>query len=149
MSVLAFCHELACGGHFGPHKTAEKVLQSGFYWPTIFKDSFNFCMLCKNCQLMSRISRRDMMPLNLILEVEIFDVWGINFMGLFSSSFGNQYILIVVDYVSKWAEAVPTRTNDNRVVVKFLKVNIISRFGAPRAIISDNRTHFCKELLKP
>jgi len=41
-SVLTFCHELACSGHFGPHKTAEKVLQSGFYWPTLFKDFFNF-----------------------------------------------------------------------------------------------------------
>jgi len=77
-----------------------------------------------------RISRRDMMLLNLILEVEIFDVWGIDFMGLFLSSFGNQYILVAVDYMSKWVEAVPTKTNDNRVVVKFLKKNIISRFGA-------------------
>ena len=77
-----------------------------------------------------RISRRDMMLLNLILEVEIFDVWGIDFMGLFLSSFGNQYILVAVDYMSKWVEVVPTKTNDNRVVVKILKKNIISRFGA-------------------
>ena len=75
--------------HFGPRKTAEKVLQSGSYWPTFFKDSFNFYKLCKNCKLMGRISRRDMMPLNPILEVEIFDVWDIDFMGPFPSSFGN------------------------------------------------------------
>ena len=78
-SVLAFCHELACGGHFDPRKTATKVLQSGFYWPTLFKDSFNFCKLCKNYQMTGRISRSDMMPLNPIFEVEIFDVWGIDF----------------------------------------------------------------------
>ena len=55
----------------------------------------------------------------------------------------NQYILVAVDYVSKWVEAVPTRMNDNQVVVKFLRENIISRFGASRAIISDNGSHFC------
>ena len=60
----------------------------------------------------------------------------------FPNSFGNQFILVVVDYVSKWVEAVPTRTNDNKVIVKFLKENIFSRFGTPRAIISDNGSHF-------
>ena len=72
-----------------------------------------------------------MMPLNLILEVEIFDVWGISFMGLFTNSFGNQFISVVVDYVLKWVEAVPTKTNDNKVVIKFLKENIFSRFSTP------------------
>ena len=73
-----------------------------------------------------KITKKDMMPLNPILEVEIFDVWGVDFMRPFSSSFGNQYILVVVNYVSKWVEAIPTRMNDNRVVVKFLKENIFS-----------------------
>jgi len=77
-----------------------------------------------------------------------FDVWGIDFMGPFPNSFGNQYILVVVDYVSKWVETIPSKTNDTKVVVKFLKVNIFSYFGTPRAIISDNDTHFCNRLLK-
>ena len=89
-----------------------------------------------------RISGRDIMSLNPIREVKIFNV-GIDFMGPFPSSFSNQYILIVVDSVSKWAEAIPTKTNDNNVVVKFFKENIISRFGASRAILSDNGSHFC------
>ena len=76
-------------------------------------------------------SRRDMMPLNPILEVKIFDVWGIDFMGSFPNSFSNQFILVAVDYVSKCVEAMPTKTNDNKVVVKFLKENIFSRFGTP------------------
>jgi len=122
-SVLSFCHELACGGHFGPRKTAEKVLQSGFYWPTLFKDAYEFCKTCPRCQMVGRISKRNMMPLNPILEIELFDVWGIDFMGPFPNSFGNQYILVVVDYVSKWVEAIPCKTNDNKVVIKFLKEN--------------------------
>jgi len=83
-----------------------------------------------------------MMRLDAIPEVEIFDVWGIDLMGPFSSLFGNQYIFVAIDYVSKWAEVVPTKTNNNRVAVKFLKENIISRFSAPRAVISDNKSHF-------
>ena len=64
-------------------------------------------------------------------------------MGPFSNSFGNQYILVVVDYVFKWVEAILSKTNDNKVVIKFLKENIFSRFEIPHAIISDNATHFC------
>ena len=86
-----------------------------------------------------------MMPLNPILVIEIFDVWGIDFMGPFPNSFGNLYILLAVDYVSKWVEAVPSKTNDNKVVISFLKENIFSRFGTPRAIISDRGTHFCNK----
>ena len=62
-----------------------------------------------------------MMPLNPILELELFNVWGIDFMGPFPNSFGYQYILLAVDYVSKWVKAVPCKTNDKKVVVKFLK----------------------------
>jgi len=83
------------------------------------------------------------MPLHPILTAEIFDVWGIDFMGLFPNSFGNLYILVFVNYISKWIEVVASRTNDNKVVVKFLKKNIFSRFGAPHAIICDDGTHFC------
>ena len=85
------------------------------------------------------------MPLNLILVVDLFDVWGIDFMGLFPSSFGYIYIFVGVDYVSKWVEAVPCRAADHRVVLKFLKENIFSRFGVPKAIISDGGSHFCSK----
>ncbi|XP_022841909.1 uncharacterized protein LOC111365593 [Olea europaea var. sylvestris] len=75
--------------------------------------------------------------------VELFDVWGIDFMGPFPTSFSNQYILVAVDYVSKWVEAVALPTNDGKVVIEFLKKNIFTRFGTPRAIIIDGGTHFC------
>ncbi|GJR30794.1 reverse transcriptase domain-containing protein [Tanacetum coccineum] len=84
------------------------------------------------------------MPQNAIQVCEIFDVWGIDFMGPFPSSRGNKYILVAVDYLSKWVEAKALPTNDARVVVKFLK-SLFSRFGAPRAIISDRGTHFCND----
>ena len=83
------------------------------------------------------------MPLHRILEIENFDAWGLYFIGPFPSSMGNKYILVEVDYVSKWIEAIASPTNDARTVTKFLKKNIFSRFGTPRAIISDGGTHFC------
>ena len=114
-----------------------KVLQSGLYWPSLFKDAHSMCCGCDKCQRLGRISRCHMMPLNPILVVDMFDVWGIDFMGPFPSSFAYVYILVGVDYVSKWVEAVPCRAADHRVVLKFLKENIFSRFGVPKAIISD------------
>jgi len=83
------------------------------------------------------------MPLNNILEVELFDIWGIDIMGPFPSSCLNQFILVAVDYVSKWVESVALPTNDVRVVAKFLKKNIFTRFGTSRAIISDGGKYFC------
>ena len=88
------------------------------------------------------------MPLNPILIVEIFYVWGIDFMGPFLNSFGNLYILVVVDYVYKWVEAVACKTNDHKVVVQFLKDTIFAWFGTPRAIISDGGKHFCNRILE-
>lgn len=80
------------------------------------------------------------------LVIAIFDVWGIDFMGPFPVSFGYSYILVVVDYVFKWTEVVPTRTCDANNVLKFLKENIFSRYGTPRTIISDGGSHFCNKM---
>ena len=82
------------------------------------------------------------MPQQPMLFCEVFDVWGIDFMRPFPVSFGFTYILLVVDYVSKWVEAKATRTNDARVVVDFVRSHIFCRFGVPRAIVSDQGTHF-------
>ncbi|GKA05509.1 reverse transcriptase domain-containing protein, partial [Tanacetum coccineum] len=84
------------------------------------------------------------MPQNAIQVCEIFDVYGINFMGLFPSSRGNKYILVAVNYLSKWVEAKVLPTNDARVVVKILE-SLFARFRTPRAIISDRGTHCCND----
>ena len=76
-SILAHCHSLECGGHFGGNRTATKVLQSGFYWPTLFRDAQAYVSACDRCQRMGSISRRDEAPLKGILEVEQFDVSGL------------------------------------------------------------------------
>ncbi|GJR41550.1 reverse transcriptase domain-containing protein [Tanacetum coccineum] len=120
LEILEACHSGPTEGHYGANFTAKKVFDAG------------------------KISQRDEMPQNAIQVCEIFDLWGIDFMGPFPSSRGNKYILVAVDYLSKWVEAKALPTNDARVVVKFLK-SLFSRFGAPRAIISDRGTHFCND----
>nr|GFA52967.1 reverse transcriptase domain-containing protein [Tanacetum cinerariifolium] len=97
------------GGHYGANYTAKKVFDSGFYWPTIYKDAFELVKLCDSCQRQGKISQKDGMPQNSI-QVK--------------------------------AKALPT--NNARVVVKFLK-SLFSRFGTPKAIISDRGTHFCND----
>ncbi|GKC71136.1 reverse transcriptase domain-containing protein, partial [Tanacetum coccineum] len=110
------CHSGPIGGHYDANYTAKKIFDSGFYWPTIYKDAHDFVTRC--------------------------DIY---FMGPFSSSRGNKYILMAVDYLSKWVEVKALPTNDARVVCKFLK-SLFSRFGAPRAIISDHRNVQLNEL---
>ncbi|KAL0886207.1 hypothetical protein Bca101_010190 [Brassica carinata] len=92
--ILSHCHGSSYGGHFAPFKTVSKVLQAGFWWPHMFRDSQDFISRCDPCQRSGNITKRNEMPQNPILEVEVFDVW---------------------DYVSKWVEAIASPTNDSRV----------------------------------
>ncbi|GJT92286.1 reverse transcriptase domain-containing protein [Tanacetum coccineum] len=142
--ILKACHEGPTGGHHSANLTARKVFDAGFFWTTIYRDAHTMIKSCDTCQRQGKISQRDEMPQNTIQVCEIFDVWGINFMGPFLSSHGNKYILVAVDYLSKWVEAKALLTNDARVVVKFLK-SLFARFGMPRAIISDRGSHFCND----
>ncbi|CAM8950384.1 unnamed protein product [Rhodiola kirilowii] len=140
--ILYHCHSSQYGGHGSGAKTASKVLQCGFYWPTLFGDAYEFVKACDQCQRTGNISKRHEMPQQSILPVEIFDVWGVDYMGPFPSSYGNQYILVAVDYVSKWVEAVASPTCDAKVVMKLFKKIIFPRFGVPRTVISDGGSHF-------
>jgi hypothetical protein len=108
-SVIRHCHAGIYGGHAGTMKTQSKILQAGFYWPNLFKDVHNYIKTCDACQRTGKITRRNEMPKQGILEVELFDVWGIYFIGPLPSSNGYKHILVAVDYVSKWVEAIPTK----------------------------------------
>nr|GEY55503.1 reverse transcriptase domain-containing protein [Tanacetum cinerariifolium] len=142
IDILKACHYGPTGGHHGPNYTAKKVFDSGLYWPTIYRDAQDLVKTCDICKRQGKISQRDEMPQNSIQVCKIFDAWGIDFIGPFLSSRWNKYILVAVDYLSKWVEAKALLTNDARVVCKFLK-NLFARFGTPRAIISDRGTYFC------
>jgi hypothetical protein len=82
------------------------------------------------------------MPLHFNLKIEIFDVWGIDFMGLFQKSQDCEYILVAIDYVSKWVEALPCRAIDARHARKMFHEVTFPRFGTPGMVISDGGSHF-------
>ncbi|GJT47033.1 reverse transcriptase domain-containing protein [Tanacetum coccineum] len=139
--ILKHCHTGPIGGHYGADITARKIFESRFYWPTIFKDSVRYVQECDACQRARNISSRNQMPLTNVLVSEVFDIWGIDFIGPFPSSQNNKYILVTIDYILKWVEAEALPTNDARVVVKFLQ-KLFSRFGFPKALISNRRTTY-------
>nr|GEV16615.1 reverse transcriptase domain-containing protein [Tanacetum cinerariifolium] len=121
VDILKACHNEPTGGHHGPNYTDKKVFNSGFYWPTIYRDAHDLVKSCDSSQRQGKISQRS-----------------------FPSLRENKYILVAVDYLSKWVEEKALPTNDARVVCKFLK-SLFSRFGTPRAIISDRGTHFSND----
>ena len=144
--IVHKCHASPYEGHFLGDRTTLKILQSSFYWPTLFRDCFEWVKHCDRCQRMGNINKRNEMPLQGILVVRIFYVWGIDFMGPFPPSFGNLYILLAVVSVSKWAKAIACPRNDANTIVGFIQRNILSRYGAPRIIINDEESHFAKKL---
>ncbi|GKA80124.1 reverse transcriptase domain-containing protein [Tanacetum coccineum] len=112
IEILTACYNGPTGGHHGANYTAKKVIDFGFYWPTIYRDAHDLVTWCDACQRQGKISQKDEIPQNSIQVCEIFDVWGIDFMGLFPSSRGNKYILVAIDYLSKWVKAKALPTND-------------------------------------
>nr|XP_025616816.1 uncharacterized protein K02A2.6-like [Arachis hypogaea] len=107
----------------------------------------NILWHCHNSSYAGGLSKKNEMPQKFILEVELFDLWGIDFMGPFPPSYTFKYILVAVEYVSKWVEAIATTTCDTNVVLQFLKKNIFTRFGVPKGLISDGGSHFCNKQL--
>nr|GEZ53730.1 reverse transcriptase domain-containing protein [Tanacetum cinerariifolium] len=102
IDILKACHNGPTRGHHGPNNTAKKVFDSGFYRPTIYRDAHDLVKSCDACQRQGKISQRDEMPPNSIKFCDIFDVWGIDFMGPFSSSRGNKYILMFAKVMLKY-----------------------------------------------
>jgi transposase InsO family protein len=106
------------------------------------EDTKRYVASCPECQRTGNISQRNSMPLKYNLQIDLFDVWGIDLMGPFKNSHGYEYILVMVDYVSKWVEAMPCRKASRKESITMIKNVIFPRFGTPRILISDGGTHF-------
>jgi len=108
----------------------------------MYQDTKKFVHRCRQCELQGNISARNAMPLHFSLQVKIFDIWGIDFMGPFKKSGDCEHILVAVDYVPKWVEALPCRAADAKHARKMFHEIIFPHFGTPRMVISDGGSHF-------
>ncbi|GKB09952.1 reverse transcriptase domain-containing protein [Tanacetum coccineum] len=142
--ILKACHSGPTGGHYGANYTAKKIFDSGFYWPTIYKDAHDFVTRCDICQRQGKISQRDEMPQNSIQVCEIFDIWGIDFMGPFPSSRGNKYITWWCRLLVKRLMQMHSPTDARVDLCKFSNISL-SPDSVPRASISDRGTQFCND----
>jgi len=141
--VLNDCHSGACGGHMSGYATAQKVLRAGYFWPSMFKDCIIAVRKCHNCQVFDRKMRAPPAPLHPIIAVGPFAKWGIDFITCNPhSAGGHAYIILAVDYFTKWAEAMPTFDASGKTAAVFVFNHIITRFGVPQAIITDHGSHF-------
>jgi transposase InsO family protein len=148
LEILRKCHSAEDGGHYSHFWTQAKVWSSGFYWPEMHEDTKRYVASCPECQRTGNISQRNYMPLRYNLQIDLFDVWGIDFMGPFKNSHGFEHILVMVDYVSKWVEAMPCRKASTEESIAMIKSMIFPRFGTPRILISDRGTHFTEKNFK-
>jgi transposase InsO family protein len=148
--VLEGCHSDPCRGHFAGDVTARKALLAGYWWPTMFKDAHQYARRCDPCQRTSKPTPSTAMPLVPLMALAPFEKWGIDFVGPIAPATRHgrkPYILVAIDYATKWVEAMACKNNDAKTVARFLYENIISRFGCPKELISDRGTHFLNETI--
>jgi hypothetical protein len=146
--VLNDCHLGACGGHLSGMATTQKILRVGYFWPSIFKDCIEAIKKFPPCQIFQKKAHTHPAPLHPIITIGPFAKWGIDFMQCKPTSVGGHgYIIIAVDYFTKWVEAMPTFLNDGRTAALFIFNHIIARFRVPRAIVTDHRSHFQNQMM--
>ena len=141
IEILHACHDGPCGGHFSVNRTTYKVLHFDYYWPIIFKDAAKYVKGCDSFQRMGRPTSSDQMPLQPQVMIEPFEKWALDFVGPISPMYRkNKYILVCMDYVTKWVEAKTLFRAIEKSVVEFIYEEIFTRFGVPREIATDQGT---------
>nr|XP_009387619.1 PREDICTED: uncharacterized protein LOC103974492 [Musa acuminata subsp. malaccensis] len=141
--VLTETHEGVCGEHIGGRTLAHKILRQGYYWPTMCRDAKAYVQRCSSCQQHARAPRQLAVPLSPIDCAWPFAQWGLDLLGPFPPAYGQRkYIIVGVDYFTKWVEAEPLATITEHQMEKFVWKNLVTRFGLPKAIITDNGPQF-------
>ena len=148
--VMQEFHAGDCGGHPYWKTIADKILRIGFYWPTLFADVKKYETSCHKCQIFEGKKKLLPLPLKPISTEIPFQQWRLDFIGEIhpSSSTQHKWILTAIDYLTKWIEAIPSRQSIDFFIISFLENNIISRFGCPQKLITDNAAT-SKSILQP
>jgi transposase InsO family protein len=124
---------------------AQKVLQEGLWWATLFKDAKAYARSCDVCQWVGKSSRRDELPLQPVRALQEFEKWAVDFIGPInptSKHSKERYIITAIDYLTRWVEAAAVQDCSTDTTSRFIFENIITRFGCPRSLTSDQGAHF-------
>lgn len=142
-------HEGTCGPHMSGHTLAKKILRTGYYWITMNNDCIEFVRKCHQCQIHSDIIRAPPKELQVMTAPWPFSAWGIDVMGSITpkASNGHRFILVAIDYFTKWVEAETFAKVTERMVARFIKHNIICRHGLPESLVTDNAKNLNSALI--
>jgi hypothetical protein len=132
------------GGHFAACTTAHNILREEYYWPIIFFHTHRYVRSCQPCHFFTGKQCLPFVPLKPIIMEAPFQQWGLDFIVEFKDNSSNKYrwILTTIDYFTRWVKAIPTKKETEEVVMRFLEENIITRFGVPNKITTDNFKYF-------
>ncbi len=146
--VLLACHDDLSGGHFGITKTFKKVAER-YYWDGMVKDVENWCTQCLACATKKDPPKAIRAPLYPIQVVNPFDMLGVDVMGPVRQTYdGNRFIVVFMDYFTKWPEAFATADQKADTIANLLVNQIISRHGTPRTLLSDRGSNFLSTLVR-
>nr|XP_025617259.1 uncharacterized protein LOC112709589 [Arachis hypogaea] len=141
--VLREVHEGCCGHHIGGKALARKLIRAGYYWPTMMADSKEFVKKCIKCQQNANFAKAPANELSLLTTSRPFAQWGVDLLGPFPVGPGQvKYLIVAIDYYTKWIEAEPLASISSAHCRKFMWRQVITRFGIPEVVISDNGTQF-------
>jgi hypothetical protein len=148
--VIKELHARMVGGHFVANITIKKILDAGYWWPTLFKDTNDFCKSYDSCQKI-RLKTKSLAKLVTTLIEEPFMKWGLDYIGSIKPIgrlIGNKYILVATYYATKWVEAKALKTNTTIVIARFMYEYILTKFGCPLTIITNQGVHLINDITK-
>jgi ribonuclease HI len=143
-------HEGSFGIHANGHAMAKKILRAGYYWLTMETDCYHYARKCHKCQIYADKVHVPPTPLNVLSAPWPFSMWGIDMIGMIESKAanGHRFILVAIDYFTKWVEAASYANVTKQVVTRFIKKEIICRYGTPSKIITDNGSNLNNKMMK-
>ena len=147
--MLNDCHGGACGGHLSGLSIAQKNFKAGYFLLSIFKDRVNAIKKCHPCHLFAHNMHSCPTPLHPIVTTGPFTKWGLDFMDCNPAlAGGHHHIIVVVDYLKKWVEAMPTVKFDGDTAAHFVFNQIITRFGIPKEVFTNHGKHFQNKMME-
>jgi ribonuclease HI len=142
-TVMKEAHSGECGEHQGKKRLYQLLLTLGYYWPTMKRDTADFVKACHTCQMQANLIHTHPTNLQNMATPWPFHTWGLDLIGPINPPSGGYiWILAATEYFTKWVEAIPLRKATGAAVANFIREHIITRFGIPHKIISDNGTPF-------